>query len=114
VSAHRLAEFASARSGDKADLVTLALFAPNETLYGAIAREVTAARVAAHFIDIAHGAVDRHLVPTLHAVHFVLHEALDGGAAHSLRYDQLGKSYGALLLRLAIDLTTDEEAAIPR
>ena len=48
-------------------------------------------------------------MPNVRALNFVLHEALDGGAARSLRSDPLGKSYGSLLLRMRITLS-DEEA----
>ena len=100
----QLAEFAQARSGDKGDLANVALFAPSEELYDAIKREVTPERVKALFGRFVKGRVDRYEVPNVRALNFVLHEALDGGAARSLRSDPLGKSYGSLLLRLEIDV----------
>ena len=100
----RLAELAQARSGDKADLANVALFAPTPALYAAFKREVTAERVRLHFGRFVRGQVDRHEVDNLLALNFVLHEALDGGAARSLRSDPLGKSYGSLLLRMEIEV----------
>ena len=104
----RLADIAQARSGDKADLANVALFAPTDALYDAFKREVTPERVKALFGRFVNGRVDRYEVPNVRALNFVLHEALDGGAARSLRSDPLGKSYGSLLLRMEIDLTNEE------
>ncbi|HZU76260.1 MAG TPA: hypothetical protein VFA70_05815 [Dehalococcoidia bacterium] len=100
----QLARIAQARSGDKGDLANVALFAPSAELYEVFRREVTAERVRAHFGNYVRGRVDRHEVPNVRALNFVLHEALDGGAARSLRSDPLGKSYGSLLLRLEIEV----------
>ena len=104
----RLADIAQARSGDKADLANVALFAPSDALYVAFKREVTPERVKALFGRFVNGRVDRYEVPNVRALNFVLHEALDGGAARSLRSDPLGKSYGSLLLRMEIDLANEE------
>jgi len=104
----RLADVAQARSGDKADLANVALFAPTDALYDAFKREVTPERVKALFGRFVNGRIDRYEVPNVRALNFVLHEALDGGAARSLRSDPLGKSYGSLLLRMEIDLTNEE------
>jgi len=99
-----LADVAQARSGDKGDLANVALFAPTDALYAAFLREVTGERVRAHFGRYVRGRVERFEVPNVRALNFVLHEALGGGGARSLRSDPLGKSYGSLLLRLRIRL----------
>ena len=87
---------------------------PDDALYAALLREVTAERVRAHFGRFVRGAVERFEVPNVRALNFVLHEALDGGAARSLRSDPLGKSYGSLLLRMRVTLADEEAAAAPR
>lgn len=109
----RLADVANARSGDKADLANVALFAPSDELYAAFLREVTSDRVRGHFGRFVRGRVDRYEVPNVRALNFVLHEALDGGASRSLRSDPLGKSFGSLLLRMEVDLSDDELATAP-
>lgn len=109
----RLADVAQARSGDKADLANVALFAPTDAMYAALVREVTADRVKQLFGRFVKGAVDRYEVPNVRALNFVLHQALDGGAARSLRSDPLGKSYGSLLLRMEIDVEDAEVAGVP-
>ena len=108
-----LADVARARSGDKGDLANVALFAPSDLLYTAFVREVTADRVRVHFGRFVRGRVERFEAPNLRALNFVLHEALDGGAARSLRSDPLGKSFGSLLLRLRITLLDEEMASAP-
>jgi len=104
----QLREVAQARSGDKGDLANVALFAPDDALYAAFRREVTAERVRAHFGRYVKGRVDRYEVPNVRALNFVLHEALGGGAARSLRSDPLGKSFGSLLLRMRIEVDDAE------
>jgi hypothetical protein len=115
VSAHsiQLRDYAQARSGDKGDLANVALFAPTDALYTAFLREVTPERVRDHFGAYVRGRVERFAVPNVRALNFVLHEALDGGAARSLRSDPLGKSYGSLLLRMRIEVDEAELAAAP-
>lgn len=93
-----------ARSGDKGDTANVGLIALHEEIYPLIVREVTAERVKQHFRGIAHGAVERFELPHLWALNFLLHEALDGGGTLSLKTDAQGKTYGAALLRMEIDV----------
>jgi hypothetical protein len=104
----RLADVAQARSGDKGDLANVALFAPTEALFDAFRREVTAERVRAHFGRFVKGRVERFEAPNVRALNFVLHEALGGGGARSLRSDPLGKSMASLLLRMRIEVDDAE------
>jgi hypothetical protein len=106
----RLAQIAHARSGDKADWVDFGLFAWNEAGYRIIEREVTAAKVQAHFAPWLSGQVDAWPLPNIWALKFVLHGALQGGGARNLRLDNLGKSMGAALLLLEIELSAQELA----
>jgi hypothetical protein len=107
----RLADIAHARSGDKADRADIGLFAWDAAGYAALEALVTRERVAAHFAHLLGGAdparVDRHPMPNLLALKFVLDGALAGGAAHSLRSDNLGKTLGAQLLRMEVELADD-------
>jgi hypothetical protein len=99
----RLADIAHARSGDKADRADIGLFAYDAAGYEIIKREVTAERVAAHFAWLAAGPVHRYPLDNLLAIKLVLERALQGGAARSLRSDNLGKTIAAALLRMEID-----------
>jgi hypothetical protein len=105
-----LALIAHARSGDKADWVDFGLFAWNEAGYHILEREVTAAKVQAHFAPWLPGQVDAWPLPNLLALKFVLQGALQGGGARNLRLDNLGKAMGAALLRLPIEVGAEELA----
>jgi hypothetical protein len=141
----RLAQIAHARSGDKADIADISLFAWEPMGYAVLTKHVTVAVVQKHFAHVwpEHAAasdanltvnsdlksgvesfsestlatgsvptasqVTRYELPNLLALKFVLRGALNGGAASSLRSDNLGKTLGAQLLRLTIDVP-DKEA----
>ena len=64
----------------------------------------------AHFGDLVKGTVQRYEAPNVMALKFVMQDALGGGAPRSLRADNLGKTFGAALLRMWIDVP-DEVAA---
>ena len=106
----RLADIAHARSGDKADWVDFGLFAWNAAGYAVLEREVTAARVQAHFAPWLPGEVQRWPLPNILALKLVLHDALQGGGARNLRLDNLGKAMAAALLRMTIDVDEAELA----
>lgn len=103
-----LARIAHARSGDKGDAANIGLIAYEEKYYAVLAREVTAERVKAHFGDLVKGRVERYELPNLGALNFVLHQALGGGGTVSLRVDAQGKTLGAALLRMEIDVDERE------
>ena len=100
----RLRELCGVRSGDKGDISDLSLFADDEAAYEAIREAVTADRVKAHFGALVLGSVERYEARNVLALKFVMHEALGGGAPRSLRADNLGKTLGAALLRMEIDV----------
>ncbi len=99
-----LVYLAHARGGDKGDKADLSLFAYDAQTYAVLKEAVTAEKVAQHFRGLAHGKVARFELDQLWALKFVLEHALDGGAANSLRSDNLGKSLAAGLLRLEIEV----------
>lgn len=104
----KLAEIAFARSGDKGDRSDLGLFAPAgphvDEVYAVLEREVTAERVKELFGDFVRGEVTRYAAPNVHALKFVMEQALAGGGPRSLRADNLGKALGGALMRLEIDV----------
>ena len=100
----QLRDLCGVRSGDKGDISDLALFADDDAAYEAILDEVTAERVKAHFGSLVLGDVERYEARNVLALKFVMHDALGGGAPRSLRADNLGKTLGAALLRMEIDV----------
>ena len=94
---------AHARSGDKADRADIGLFAYDAPTYAVLKREITAARIAQHFESICNGPVEIWPLDNLLALKIVLNAALQGGAARSLRTDNLGKTFAAALLMMVIE-----------
>jgi hypothetical protein len=72
--------------------------------YPILVREVTAERVRQHFGPLVQGPVERYELPNLGALNFLLHQALGGGGTVSLRTDAQGKTFGAALLALEIEV----------
>jgi len=100
-----LSRIAHARSGDKGDTCNIGVIALEEKYYLVLVREVTADRVRAHFAELVKGPVERFELPNLGALNFLLHGALGGGGTVSLRTDAQGKTFGAALLRMEIDIS---------
>jgi hypothetical protein len=100
----QLLQICHARSGDKGDSANVGLIARKQEYYPVIKRYVTAERVKGHFQGIVLGGVDRYEVPNLWALNFVLHNALGGGGTQSLKNDAQGKTLGAALLRMEIEI----------
>jgi len=103
-----LSRIAHTRSGDKGDSSNIGVIAWDDRHYAALLREVTAERVRQFFGDMVKGPVDRYELPNLAAVNFVMRQALGGGGTVSLRLDAQGKTLGAALLRLEIELDEHE------
>ena len=99
-----LSHIAHTRSGDKGDTCNVGVIALRECDYPVLVREVTAERVKAHFAGLVEGEVERFELPNLGALNFLLHGALGGGGTVSLRTDAQGKTFGAGLLSLEIDI----------
>ena len=99
-----LSRLAHTRSGDKADTCNIGVIAWKPAYYEILAREVTAPRVKDFFGEWVKGPVERFELPNLGALNFLLHEALGGGGTLSLRLDAQGKTFGAALLRMEVEV----------
>ena len=103
LAAVQLLELAHARSGDKGDTANVGVIAYDEEDYPLLVEQLTAERVKEHFGDLVKGPVERFELPNLHALNFLLHEALDGGGTVSLMTDAQGKVFSTALLRMRIE-----------
>lgn len=99
-----LQKIAHTRSGDKGDTCNIGVIANEERYYPVLVQQVTAERVKAHFGEMVQGEVERFELPNLAALNFLLHGALGGGGTVSLRTDAQGKTFGAAMLGMEIEL----------
>jgi hypothetical protein len=95
-------DIAMARSGDKGNRATLSVIALNPADYPELERLLTAERVKALFAGVVQGPVERHTLPDLGAVHFVMFDALGGGVTRSLALDAHGKTLSTAILDLPL------------
>ena len=98
-----LYDHAHARTGDKGNRVNISVIAYDAARFDWLVREVTEARVMAHFAYRAPSKVARYLLPKIAAMNFVLDDVLDGGVNDSLNLDMHGKALSFHLLTLPLD-----------
>ena len=101
-----LHSLAHARTGDKGNRSSISLIAYDAKHWQRLVEQVTEQRVGQLFAHRGPGAVQRYLLPKLHAMNFVIDDVLDGGVNGSLNLDSHGKTLSGLLLSLPIELET--------
>jgi len=99
-----LMRIAHARSGDKGDTANIGLIGRSGPCYAWLRDNITADRVKAWFKDHCQGKVERHPVPRLWALNFLLEETLGGGGTMSLHIDAQGKTLAQALLRCEVEV----------
>jgi hypothetical protein len=100
-----LCEIAHARSGDKGNHANIGVRARSPELLQTVIDQVTPERVAELFGEFLEGPVRRWSLPGIDAVNLVLEDVLGGrGGTSSLRFDPQGKSYGAMLLAMPVEI----------
>ena len=103
----RLFLLAHGRSGDKGDMANIGVIARRDEWYEFLCGELTAERIQGFLGTLAHGKVERHELPNLSALNFLVYEALGGGGAISLRLDAQGKTYAQALFRMPLEVPPD-------
>ncbi len=103
----KLIHLAHARSGDKGDTANVGVIAYDSKYYPFLKEYLTCSRVKEHFKGICKGEVERFELPNLHALNFLLHNALGGGGTESLRHDAQGKTLSTALLRMEVEVPDD-------
>lgn len=97
-----LIQLALARSGDKGDHANIGVIARKTEYLPYIKAALTPEAVRDHFAHVlqggAQGKVQRWELPGTLSLNFLLHHALGGGGAGSLRTDPQGKYFGQMLL----------------
>lgn len=100
-----LIEIAHARSGDKGNHSNIGVIARKAEYLPWIRAALTEQAVASymqHVLDAEKGRVIRYELPGLHALNFMLENALGGGGVASLRIDPQGKAFAQQLLDMPV------------
>ena len=98
-----LEEIAWGRSGDKGNKANIGIIARHPNLLPYIwdtFSEEKIVEIFSHFLE--NDNIDRHYLPGISGVNFVLHDVLGGGGTTSLRNDPQGKGYAQVLLSCKI------------
>ena len=93
-----LNDIAHGRAGDKGDTSNISVVAYREEDWPKIKAEVTAEKVEALFSRFGPVKVRRYELSNLHAMNFVIENALGGGVNASLAIDRHGKTLSSFLL----------------
>ncbi|MEO1494246.1 MAG: hypothetical protein AAFV19_19010 [Pseudomonadota bacterium] len=89
---------AHGRAGDKGDTSNVSVIAYRPEAWPYLLEQVTAERVLATFAHLGASGCQRYALPNLHALNFVIQNALQGGVNASLGLDRHGKTLSFLLL----------------
>lgn len=96
---------AHGRAGDKGDTSNVSVIAYRDAAWPHLLEQVTAERVRATFAHLGATACQRHELPNLNALNFVIQNALQGGVNASLGLDRHGKTLSFLLLgEISVDV----------
>lgn len=98
----KLREIAHSRTGDKGNISVISVIAYKPEDFPMIKEKVTAQAVKDYFKEIVHGKVTRYELPNIHALNFVMEDALGGGVTRSLALDMHGKALGFALLEMEV------------
>ncbi len=100
----RVGDIAAGRAGDKGDILDLTLVAQDAQAYALLHRALSSDAVRAMLNQVVEGPVLRYELPGLHALKFVLPQALPGGVYASLRP---GLHWQKAAIWLLLDLDID-------
>jgi hypothetical protein len=99
-----LGRVVGARSGDKGGNANLGVFARSDLAWAWLDRFLTVERLQVLLPEIADLAVDRHRLPALRSLNFVVHGLLQEGVAASTRQDAQAKSLGEWLRARVVEI----------
>jgi hypothetical protein len=93
-----------ARSGDKGGNANLGVFARSDEAWAWLDQFLTTEKLKELLPEAAELQVDRHRLPAIRSLNFVLHGLLQEGVAASTRQDGQAKSLGEWLRARVVDL----------
>ncbi|MGZ3430192.1 MAG: acyclic terpene utilization AtuA family protein, partial [Polyangia bacterium] len=95
------------RSGDKGGNANLGIWGRTPTAYAWLERELTVDKLRALFPDLAPFAIDRAMLPNLHALNFTIRGILGDGVAASTRSDPQAKTLGEYVRARIVELPAE-------
>lgn len=101
---------AHSRSGDKGNRSNISVIAYRPSAYAILVDQLTEKKVYSVFAHKKVTAVVRYELPNLHALNFVLDNALEGGVNDGLCVDGHGKTLSSLMLGIPL-LVPESEIA---
>lgn len=110
-----LGDLAHGRSGDKGDMVNIAIISRQPEWYDMLRDSLTTTWLESVWSGMATGPFEVHEVPGVHALNCLLFGALQGGGTVALRKDAQGKAMGQVIqtARLPFDLDSARHVGIP-
>lgn len=104
---------AFARSGDKGDISNVFVIPYRESDIEILVRELSVDRVTEAYGELVDGPIERYRFDGVSALNFVMYRALDGGViGRSLNLDIHGKSRGAILMDMEVEVGDDFEEPV--
>jgi len=102
-----LIALAVGRSGDKGNAANIGIIARKAEYLPWLRAVLTAKMIKDWFAHTGVGKVERFDLPGLHALNFMLHDALGGGGVASLRVDAQGKAFAQMLMDFPVPVPLD-------
>ena len=105
-----LGQLAHGRSGDKGDMVNVALIAHKSEWMELLSGAVTPKVLEQWFEGWSEGPFEVFEVPGIGAINCLIHKVLQGGGTVSKRLDSQGKALGQVILEAEVEID-DQRAA---
>ena len=100
----KLREIAFSRAGEKGDISNVSVIPYHEKDYELVKKQVTVEKVKKAYGKLVKGKIKRYEFPGIKALNFVMYKALGGGVSRSLCVDLHGKSRGAIMGKIDIEV----------
>lgn len=100
----KLRDIAFSRCGEKGDISNVFVLPYNGGDYEMLLEQLTVDKVRAAYNGLVKGKIERYEFPGIKAINFVMWGALGGGVSRSLCLDLHGKSRGAIMLEIDIEV----------
>lgn len=108
-----LYRLAHSRTGDKGNISNISVIAWSPDYFALLTEQLTESAVKSWFAFRQPRQVQRYLLPSIHAMNFVLDGILDGGVNDALNLDTHGKALSFYLLDFPIRVSNELALTLP-